>query len=1802
MQVLYKMIASFLSVALIFTSVAPSFAQVLQTPKVGFRVSASNSLEEAFTRQLAKVQQQSEEEYWVGRGEVLTGEISKYHYWEDLSAKLLEASNQVNGYIEQAVVCSADNTECIPALAYAWGGIHRGIKDENLYSRGQIIDSVAPDFAWIVSNYGIYSESDRKEAVRYFYDLVKMAKNDCTNGAFEYGSPSHRADQRIASERQAKKCATEVSVIPALAMISKGSAEEQKAAQTFYDLLEDKYDTAVGGAVIQACVTGLGVLGTPKAYSLLEKFLTEDTIPSTTGNVFAGIGSPFQSLAQNGLRVASNVRGGNSRYLNRINENLQYLDKQEAKRQGFQTTSWQGEAIQYPYANMLEEVGAFLGQQSASNVYARALAKKLVGQANEAAKTQTNAAGTLHYPLVLGIMDGWRAHGKKFIYEPTRELINFFYKGDWFDINEGTQQRVHYKAYQFARARGWTPELPKRDQAKIQRTIYNSRLMTIGGAGDGVLTVLMTGYLVKSIPALLRGIPQGVKILSSHKTWVGAANYFKNAPKSMWTRVKGGPRAQEITLKPTTQARPAQTTARTRTAQNPARQPAKPTGQNAPRQGYTTVDMGMQNGQRTVAIATTPEQQAALTAQRANIAPKTFASTGDGFANAGKTQVLVDEAAATGQQGQAAAQAAGHAVPTAQPITPRWIQVETTNALGNTVKTWKPNPAHPEYNRILAELSGQSSGARQLGWLDRARLNWAINWKPAFQNMFKFGTSRYGLAATAPGATPVTSEAAIAQAAEAPTIVQTVRAQQSAFIAEEFLRGGAGASYRVGAVNPGGITSQQFAAQMLQTTNTKATLARAGYTLLNPMNAWAKAAALIPAGLLASLLFGSDVGLSDGLSTTLTMASMWGMPSFLKSPEERKKQALLDQLDAVVKQLEAFAQAHNGLLPYYVTDCTEEEKRLEDLAYKYEAQLKNLGLQNHTIIQTYHELREQSFANNQRQLLRKSTDGASSETVMQNSNVETDKQQPTVVTAAQQLAKIYQGGNARTPKEQRKLDRTVKRLAEHLTQLEAFAHRYNGRLPSTTATVSPANYTTDEDASLINSVERDIEFLKGQGFQNDPLSQRYAKLVEAHKDYLVKRLTGSLDILEKFAREHDGKLPYKSNALLSKLYGTEQEIALREQVAQDIKSLNKLIWGENHDQVLAERCTPLFNRYNQLVQTHQQQMKQENKTLLQTERQKEQEEARQNKLQQKEEKRREEQERQELQKEWEEEQARLEKQALIEEAAVRRQDREWAQYEEALADETTADRAARTADSRIAWLGQTTEDFIVQLVNFYNNINPFGDAALNIPFNRPEQWADELQKFIDKHHRAPNRYVEKEITSQQMKDENRLAKSVYGLLTRLPERDPNWQRLENLMASVGMDKQTRIQHTQARQQTAFEKLRQGYQTWSTEQKFISAQELYQQLVKYVQESKRYPLANSYLYRTIYGRLKYYQSTMVNGKYADPWLQKIYELKTALQAAENGNIRLEKQGENYVVVVTQATTAAQTPQKHALVLQVNELTGQILEQVGAQAALQRTHYASWLRQAHDKGYVVGDDATYKVLFNVERMVQNYANLNMAQRTLVNDVLDTLGQYQALVGRQKGGFFYKIAYKGTEDTLLAQNFYLQAERTGWEWDADSPDKEIEKISEAMGNSGYLASLEEDVEEEFASKIVFYDKAEVTPEVAKKHLNDLLKVFNDLGYTVRMGTHELGLVQNKDNTFTVSSAFRTGRLHIHLEHAPDPEAEIPVGINIRFYIDASPFIGRNWTDDEIAANYFGLFRSSLTQEAKHALAQIVKSSTKK
>ena len=325
----------------------------------------------------------------------------------------------------------------------------------------------------------------------------------------------------------------------ALAMIAKNDQERKQVASGVYSLMKSEYDAVGGGIIMTGGTVALGVLGTQDAYAKLERFLTDDTIPSTAGNVWEGINSPIKSSTQNSYKASRK----DGRYLNRINEKFLYLDKQEAKKQGFSTTAWQSPAIQYPYANTLEDVGVLLGQQSAENGAAKRLATKIVQQANQYAKNGEQMAADVHYPVVVGIMDGWRQinHSMNI---PSKELITLLYKGNWFDINEGTQRRVHRKAYEFGLRRNMVFDPPVKNKQKVQDYMTYAKAETAASVADVVAQFVLLDMVITKLPALAKGIPNAVRFLKQRSTWVGTKNFIRKLPRtSSVQKAKAGTQA-----------------------------------------------------------------------------------------------------------------------------------------------------------------------------------------------------------------------------------------------------------------------------------------------------------------------------------------------------------------------------------------------------------------------------------------------------------------------------------------------------------------------------------------------------------------------------------------------------------------------------------------------------------------------------------------------------------------------------------------------------------------------------------------------------------------------------------------------------------------------------------------------------------------------------------------------------------------------------------------------------------------------------------------------------------------------------------------------------------------------------------------------------------------------------------------------------------------------------------------------------------------------------------------------------------
>ena len=268
------------------------------------------------------------------------------------------------------------------------------------------------------------------------------------------------------------------------------------------------------------------------------------------------------------------------------------------------------------------------------------------------------------------------------------------------------------------------------------------------------------------------------------------------------------------------------------------------------------------------------------------------------------------------------------------------------------------------------------------------------------------------------------------------------------------------------------------------------------------------------------------------------------------------------------------------------------------------------------------------------------------------------------------------------------------RLGRNLNALEEYARTHHNRLPQM--------YQGMEGFDLREQVIRDITSLKREGVRNHRLFKQYNQLIEANKfqptlDERTKRLDNNLKLLEEYARTHNNRLPDFYSELMR-------------QVRKDIASLTLRRLFKH----------PLMKRYNQLVEAERQQSWQD------------QENYRQRKLQA------ELQQQQQKQALKEQQQASVEQQKrqeqfiqefrAQEQREILRQEKEFLQQEKAWADliaeeqqrteaeevtDANAAMVATKAEGKLSLEGNvTTDDYVEQLLNFYNKLDPLGTGTI----------------------------------------------------------------------------------------------------------------------------------------------------------------------------------------------------------------------------------------------------------------------------------------------------------------------------------------------------------------------------------------------------------------------------------------------------------------------------------------------------------
>lgn len=497
-------------------------------------------------------------------------------------------------------------------------------------------------------------------------------------------------------------------------------------------------------------------------------------------------------------------------------------------------------------------------------------------------------------------------------------------------------------------------------------------------------------------------------------------------------------------------------------------------------------------------------------------------------------------------------------------------------------------------------------------------------------------------------------------------------------------------------------------------------------------------------------------------------------------------------------------------------------------------------------------------------------------------------------------------------------------------------------------------------------------------------------------------------------------------------------------------------------------------------------------------------------------------------------------------------------------------------------------------------------------------------------------YRSQPVVKDYFHENRRIAESKtpqeYVILARQYDSIPrtaiynNGQRLSWLELSEAEKEETRIGQglVRLRNHPLIQAYLQERHTQLQEQK---SKQLYTRLVNYIQDYGHYPVSKKGpLYQHIYNRLHNYQSTMVDGKYQDPWLQKIYELKTAIQNAPEGKFTLMPDGQGGYILEIEETaldeeiTAPQpveevapaAPSPHTIRLRITEQTKNLIESVRDAAALERREFPGWLRSMHSAENFpqIVDKNTFDALHALSKAI-NFDHRVGQNRRAVTYLLQTVNNYVGALGAQPElGAFYKLIYRGKADPAMlpsADNFHLVAEEQGLSWDGElAPQVEnVNRLLTQAAKQDTPFSVYLDGDEKMLTTI--RTEGKVSAKTIHDDLSIVLKHLLPPGYEVRMGLHEIG-ISGRD-----LSKFRKGYLHLHVEHASVPNDDIEgmlIDHSISLDVDVRRFANR-WSpitqryetlwDKDIAQNYLELFDSFLSDEARQTLQELAHPSVK-
>lgn len=558
-----KLISLFLSFAVLFTTVAPSYGQALDLLRaqkaraVGSEAGLSASLERAnyVAYRDAREQGLIESSDW---SEVATAAawIRKYGV-QAFRGCVYEGNRAAASKNKQ--ICHGGR--CVDLKHYMQACARVGLEELGSGPQGEAVLSAehTGKLAALIAEYGTL-KTDAPAAQRYFRELMGRKEVCGVNWFTSFKQVFSGHDKKLSAadyERRFRQpeCVSLTEGLRALSVLDVSREEQNRNAQLIGGFLSTYAWRDYAAVVIANASLALMAMGTKESYAELENFLFSSHAGRRALESVQATVTPSWWVKTASAVGNQTKKNGYGMYHTILTARLSYWDVEKAKEYNpgkdidimLQQQDWQQAKYQLPQGNVMEDLGALIAQDP--HPLSRELAGKIVRRGLGLEESNRVPA-----PLVAGVVAGnggqWRNINTGLM--SARRMLEKFYAGDFADLNEGTQRRLHEQMSSAARrSNGVVLSEPEFDQDKFNR--YNNQLnfITAAQVGDMAVSAYLTLMLVVSLPAWgLKGL-KAVDSLASMRAVVRARGAVANAARGAASAVnKGLARAAEAMPKP----------------------------------------------------------------------------------------------------------------------------------------------------------------------------------------------------------------------------------------------------------------------------------------------------------------------------------------------------------------------------------------------------------------------------------------------------------------------------------------------------------------------------------------------------------------------------------------------------------------------------------------------------------------------------------------------------------------------------------------------------------------------------------------------------------------------------------------------------------------------------------------------------------------------------------------------------------------------------------------------------------------------------------------------------------------------------------------------------------------------------------------------------------------------------------------------------------------------------------------------------------------------------------------------------